>query len=194
MKKEVQSNDGRKKRQEPAKAVPEGRQAWAVLSEDDMKRPGAVLLGWLFRAANDRNMNLQELAKALDVSYGYISQLRGGVREVRGVGGQFLGKSAEFLGVPRIAVMIAAGVVTVEDFHDSPAQFAAEVDSAIQYIAKDATFGALMPADMLRASMQMKSFVVQLYQQATGRKLVDSAVDIKSVFKTVEEHRKLSAS
>jgi transcriptional regulator with XRE-family HTH domain len=169
------------------------RRVWAVLTEEERKRPGAVLLGWLFRAANDQNLNLQELAKALDVSYGYISQLRGGVREVRGVSGQFLGNCAAFLRVPRISVMIAAGVVSVEDFFDNPEQFDAEIDTALHYIAQDATFGAMMPVDLMDASKQTKMFVIQLYQQATGRKLLSSEVDLATILTTVEQHKSLLA-
>jgi transcriptional regulator with XRE-family HTH domain len=185
--------DGRKTRHQREVAAPEHRQAWAMLTPEEMSRPGAVLLGWLLRAANERDMNLQELATNLGVSYAYIGQLRSGIRQVKGAGGQFLTACATFLRVPRIAVMIAADVVGVEDFYDSPDQFAAELDAAITFIGRDETFGAFMPVDLPRASLKHKAFVVLLYQQATSKKLLNAEVDLASIFTTVEEHRSLTA-
>lgn len=185
--------DGRKTRHTRDVAAPERRQAWAMMTEEEMARPGAVLIGWLLRAANDRDMNLQELATNLGVSYAYIGQLRSGIRQVKSAGGHFLTACAQFLGVPRIAVMIAADVVTVEDFYDSPTQLVMELYAALDYIRKDHTFGAFMPVDMHDMSVQHKAFVVLLYQQATGKKLLNAEVDLASIFTTVEEHRSLAA-
>jgi hypothetical protein len=189
----IHLTDGRTTRHERTVTPPERRQAWAMLTDEEMQRPGAVLLGWLLRAANDRDMNLQELATNLGVSYAYIGQLRSGIRQVKSAGSQFLTACAAFLRVPRIAVLISADVVSVEDFYDSPDQFEAELDAALAFIAQDDTFGAFMPVDLPRASAKTKAFVVLLYQQATGRKLMRSEVDLASIFTTVEEHRGLRA-
>jgi hypothetical protein len=185
--------DGRTTRHTRTVNAPERRQAWAMLTEEELARPGAVLMGWLLRAANDRDMNLQELATNLGVSYAYIGQLRSGARQVKSAGGAFITACAAFLQVPRIAALIAADIVSVEDFYDSPDRFGAELKAALDFIRRDETFGAFMPVDLHTSSVRHRAFIVLLYQQATGRKLLNAEVDLASIFTTVEEHRNLAA-
>jgi hypothetical protein len=46
-------------------------------SEEELDRPGGLLLAALIKCANDRRLLFKDMAKELGVTYGYINQLSG---------------------------------------------------------------------------------------------------------------------
>lgn len=80
------------------------------------REPGGALMGWMFDEARLRGMSLNEMAAALGVTYGYINQLRNGIRKTKDIAHDFCVACARYLGVPTIAVKVVAGVVRMSDF------------------------------------------------------------------------------
>lgn len=149
------------------------RTAWAGLNKAEIARPGSTLLAWLLRQANDRGQQLQEMAADLGVTYGYIAQLRGGLREVRHISPAFIGSCARYLSVPPVAIKVAAGIIGIEDFLVPGGSEEQQFDAALRHIQADPLLGPMMPPQMLQSDMRMKRFVVACYQEATG---VDFAI------------------
>lgn len=57
--------------------------------------PGGPLMGWLCNEAVRRSHDMQAMAKALEVTYGYISQLRNGLRSTESISQEFAASCAK---------------------------------------------------------------------------------------------------
>lgn len=163
---------------QPSSEKPQKRQPWAGgLSDEELKRPGGVLLAMLIAHANECGDQLADMAKKLSVSYGYIAQLRGGGRRPEHISDEVANACAAYLGVPRLTVLLAAGRVKPEDVLEDVPEMLMMLPAAIRYIQQHPNFGPLMPADILTASNDLKLFVVTLFEAATGRSLLPGRRD-----------------
>lgn len=165
------------------------RTAWGGLRKEEIVRPGSTLLAWLLREANDRGQQLQEMAADLSVTYGYIAQLRGGLREVRHISAEFVISCARYLRVPPIAVKVAAGIVSIEDFLMPGESEEQQLDTALRHIQTDPFLGAMLPAKALQLDVEIKRFLVLCYQEATG---VDFALGQRVLPKILMQLQKAS--
>ena len=158
----------------------EKRIGWiAGMEKEELDRPGAALLAMLLAAATHRQMQLQELATALGVTYPYIAQLRSGYRQVVNVSEEFLTKAAEFLQVPRMSVLLAAGRVRIQDFY--PTDVMVKVEPALRFIQSDGEIGGSMPPSVFAAAPELQLFIVDLYQKATHRNLLGQPVSYQEL-------------
>jgi len=112
------------------------------------------------------------MAASLNVTYGYVSQLRNGVKKTTSISDEFTTACAKYLNVPRLQVMLAAGKVKPEDLYEDPYEAARNVPRAIDAIAKDHKYGAMMPPELRHASYKLQFFVVMLFEAARGVKLI----------------------
>lgn len=150
-------------------------------SEEELSRPGGLLLAALIQCANDRRLQLKNMAKELGVTYGYISQLRNGTRLVRQVADEFAIACANFLNVPRMTVLMFAGKVTPADVFESDALMASEISRGMGFICDDMHWGHLVTPELRRANASTQFGVVRLYEAATGKVLMDKALDYQSL-------------
>ena len=74
------------------------------------------LLSWLISEAQQQGLQPRQLAGRLGVGYGYIAQLRLGIRRSENISDDFSAVCARFLGVPTIIVKLLSGRIKVEDF------------------------------------------------------------------------------
>ena len=161
------------------------RQGWTGgLSDGEVKLPGSRLLSLLFQEANDRGMQLQELASSLGCTYGYIAHLRTGIRDVPNVSDEFVAACARYLRLPKLAVMAAAGKLSIEDLYE-PGSLEKSVDAALRLMQSDPHWGGLVPTELFQGSLEMKALVVRLYEKAESRQLLPdeiSAGEIEGFF------------
>jgi hypothetical protein len=158
------------------------RNPWSGNLDDiELSRPGGPLLAALIRCANERRLQLNEMAQELGIHYSYINQLRNGMRQVRQVSEEFTIACARFLGVPRMSVMILAGKVTTSDFFESEDMMAAEISNAIGFICNDISWGHLITPELRRSDVVSQFAVVKLYEGATGKVLLNKALDCESM-------------
>lgn len=148
------------------------RLAWSGLTAEELKRPGGTLLALLVKEANRRGLQMKEMAEELGVTYGYIAQLRGGIREVRHISEEFVHACARFLGVAPIAVKIAAGKITARDFLQPDEDCDSRIDNALAHIQADPLLGGWMPPNVFQLDRKTKQFVILCYQQATGMEII----------------------
>lgn len=130
-----------------------------------------VLITWLTQAATERGVTLQQLAADLDVTYGYLAQLRTGLRSLANVSDTFVQAVAQWLGVPRIAVLAACGRLKLSDFLEQR-NLDDALDAAYAFIERDRVWGAVMPASAHRLDQSGRLFVVRLFEAATGTVLI----------------------
>jgi hypothetical protein len=162
------------------------------LDKDELSRPGGILLAMLLARANELGHQLQEMAACLNVTYGYISQLRNGFRKTIHISDEFTTACALYLNVPRMQVMLAAGKVKPEDVYDNPYEVALSVPKAIEAIAKDTKYGAMMPPELRNASFELQFFVVTLFEAAREVTLIpgkQSAAAMARHIATLERER-----
>ena len=150
------------------------------LSNAEISRPGGLLLAALIRCTNERGMQLNELAKELHVTYGYINQLRNGIRAVSQISDDFALACSRFLGIPRLSVLMLAGRITPEDLFEPDDKLDKRVSKAIGFICEDTAWGHLITAELRNTSDHSQFAIVKLYEAATGKVLMDRTLQLES--------------
>lgn len=95
---------------------------------------GGPLIGWLYDEARRRGLDLQEMAMELGVTYGYISQLRSGIRRTSTISHDFARSCADFLGTVTLTVMFLAGSLTLKDLTVQAESEEQQLDRALRTI------------------------------------------------------------
>lgn len=183
---------GRKKgeaAEEPAKEY--HRVPWSGnLDEAELARPGGLLIAALIRCANERRQQLNDMSRELGVTYGYINQLRTGLRQTNQISDDFALGCARYLGVPRLTVLMLAGRITPEDAFESDELVASEIPRAMAYLCDDPEWGPMVPPEVRQGSSRTHFLVIRMYEEITGKKLLPERLNIKTL---AEEIRKLHA-
>ncbi len=179
--------DGRKLRTKRTVSPHKQKTQFLAMSEEDLHRPGATLISWFFAKANAEGHSLSQLAEHLGVTYSYISQLRGGTRQTPHISEMLSTAAATYLGVPRIAVLFAAGIVQLEDYYDDLATLKTRVNAAITAMRSDPQWGPLVPADISGQSYEYKRLLVLLYERATQQTLLPDATDLDDLVQQMQQ-------
>jgi len=136
--------------------------------------PGGLLLLALLRRANELGHQLHEMSTQVGITYGYIAQLRNGLRKVVHISPQFAAACARYLGVPVIAVKLMAGQVSVTDFVFPARPLGESLDAALKRIEADALVGSMMPSSVYALDDATKAFIIACYEQATTEEVLPS--------------------
>jgi transcriptional regulator with XRE-family HTH domain len=156
---------------------------------DELKRPGGALLAMLSGRARQLGHTRGELAKHLNVTYGYIAQLASGHRRSEHISDDFANACAAYLGLPKVTVLMAAGALKAEDLFERPDEIASALPDAIEYVLKHPTWGPLAPPEVQAkdASAPLQFFVVRLFEAATGHKLIPGEHSIENIARSLKE-------
>lgn len=160
---------------------------WHGFSAEDLERSGAALLVWLTRIAVSRGHKMTEVASALGVTYGYLIQLKKGIRETPRISSEVIEAAAEYLVCPPILVKLAAGQIALKDFYSPRDRMADDIDAAIAHIAADPDYSFLLPPRVDSLSQDVKASLVMLYQDATGRDLLFRKISWTRILDSVRQ-------
>jgi len=132
------------------------------------------LIDWLYRTAAARGQTKAEMSQQIGVTFGYVRQLATGVRLVEQVSGDFCRACANYLDIPPVAVMLAAGRITLQDFLMPEVERAPgwQLTAGLERIAADPLVGCLMPQEVWDAPDPVKQLLVALYEDATKQELM----------------------
>jgi transcriptional regulator with XRE-family HTH domain len=170
-------------RQAALQQSPRAARASAPATRDPGKEPTAVarrrtvsavrvedppLVRALLKEANRRGQQQQEMAETLGCTYGYISQLRGGLRKTEHIGQDFAERAADYLGVPPAVVKLLAGRVTARDFVWPQRSAEEQLAECMDVLRDDPIVGAYVPPELAEAAPAVQQFVWQLYTECTG--------------------------
>lgn len=158
----------KKKGDERAQARKQGHETTQQRVERLYDSDGGPLLAWLIDEARCRGMSMNELAAELGVTYGYINQLRSGIRQVSCIGQDFADLSARFLGVPAIVVKLLAGRIRMSDFAWPQEGEEMLVERAYRQLKADRTASQHLPANDAVLSLEAKRALVMLYGETSG--------------------------
>jgi hypothetical protein len=166
-----------------------------TIVEEELVRNGGALLAMLSGRAQELEHNRSEMSTHLGVTYGYIAQLTSGHRKCEHISMEFADACTKYLGVPKMTVLMAAGVVKPEDTFERPDDLGTALPLALQFVSRDPVFGPLMPAELFSdsANPALQFFVIRLYEAATKRKFIPgehSVHDIAKSLQAIERRRK----
>lgn len=131
--------------------------------------PGGPLIGWLFDECRQRGQEYQEMAADLGVTYGYINQLRSGLRQTRHISDDFAVRCARYLGVPPVVVKMVAGRLPMSDFVCPRQSEETFLERAVAQMVEDPVVRAAMPNDLQTVPLAAKRALVSLYAEISGR-------------------------
>lgn len=127
------------------------------------------LISLLHCEAHRRGQTQIELAAELNVTFGYIHQLRNGIRQTAKISGTLVGACSRYLSLPPIAVKLLAGALPMSDFL-FPAQSEEEVlDQALDVMKADPRLQLLLPVNLTGLSLDAKRALVLLYSELTDK-------------------------
>ena len=156
------SCDVRAQQTEGAKVVGV-RTAWKLPAPQD-----PPLIRLLFKEALRRQHRLVDMAHALGVTYGYISQLRSGHRQTDNISQVFAEACARYLEVPTALVKLLAGRISMRDFIWPSRSRRKDVQDGLQSLRDDPAVASWIPDALFSADEQVQDFVWQLYQESAG--------------------------
>ena len=151
------------------------------ISDEEMARPGALLMAALTHRANERGLRLNEMACELGVTYGYINQLRSGLRSIKSISGDFVLACAIYLSVPRQTILMMAGKILPSDMFEGEETMACQITNAISFMVHDADWGPLVTLELRKSSLDSQYCLVRLYEKATKKILMDKHLNSKSL-------------
>ena len=129
---------------------------------------GGPLLGWLIDEAQLRGHLLNEMASALGVTYGYINQLRNGIRKVSHISNEFARSCANYLGVPTVVVKLVSGSISLSDFAWPAVDEDMVVERAFQRMLSDPNVRPSLPRNAHKLPIPAKRAMVMMYADITG--------------------------
>lgn len=142
------------------------------VNEHERTRPGGLLMAALIECAAERGQTQNELSECLGRHYSYLTQLRTGHRSVCNVGDDFSQACAEYLGIPRVEVLIMAGQLGPADFFQPGDAYERALTRAMNFICDDHRYGHLITNELRNAGHDTQYAIVRLYESATGTVLL----------------------
>ncbi len=186
---------GRKSRPKGRTRSETQRIGWSKgLSEEEIARPGSTLLSMLMQHASENGHQLQEMARELDVTSGYIHQLRKGTRQTGQISGKFATDCSYYLGVPRMTVLLASSQVKAEDVFENPHEMIAALPAALRFIQSNPKFGPLMPPEVFGLSPLLQLLIVSLFEAAENRVLLPGRQSMEEMATNIQEYAQKRAS
>lgn len=128
---------------------------------------GGPLIGWLLDEARRREHGLSAMSRELGVTYGYISQLRSGLRSTERLSQEMAESCAQYLGVPTIAVKVICGQISIRDFVAPQDSEERCIDRAIARMMDDPHVRKTIPVDLAALSPEGKKAVAILFAETT---------------------------
>ncbi|OOG58059.1 helix-turn-helix transcriptional regulator [Polaromonas sp. C04] len=132
--------------------------------------PGGPLMGWVFDEAQSRGHDVKEVAQALGVTYGYINQLRNGVRNTADISQDFAEACARYLGsIPTVVIKLLAGNIRLSDFLYRQETEEEAIDRSLRQMLEDPKMRAVLPAaaDLASWTVEAKRAIVLMYAEVS---------------------------
>lgn len=145
---------------------------WNPLEFEEIFRPGGTLMAWLLHEAFMLGHSIEVLALELGTDAQYLTDLCAGTKQTADISNEFAAASAKYLGVPPILTKVASGQVKAADFLCPAVNDQENLAIALRKIQLDPINGALLPEEVFSATDAVQHFIIQRYQEATGRQVL----------------------
>ena len=135
----------------------------------------------IYAEADRRGLSLQVVAEMLGMSRPYLFRLRHYPPSCKTLSRNYIDQIAVFLGIPVIAVMVAAGQLRAEDLSIRDGESRQEVDRAIEYMKGDPLWSAMLTGTE-RLNDGLKLLIVRCYEREEGKKILSDQAGRSSLF------------
>jgi transcriptional regulator with XRE-family HTH domain len=115
-------------------------------------------------------VNWSDVARRLGITGGHLSLLRSGARDIRKIGPELIAAIALYTGLSSVQVMYLARQIGPEDFGELSED--EQVGRAVTFILADRPMCTDAARELHRSSLAVKRSFIQLYEAATGYKLL----------------------
>ena len=132
------------------------------------KSAGGPVIGWLLDEAHKRGDTLNKMAAEIGVTYGYINQLRTGIRSTEHLSQPALEGMARYLGICTVVVKLLAGRIKLSDFAFRAETEEAAVDRAFRAMKEDPKIRQLVTVDLESLSFDAKKAMVLMYGEVSS--------------------------
>lgn len=129
--------------------------------------PGGPLMGWLFDEAQARGHSHQELARHLNVTVGYLYQLRNSMRQASNISQDFARACAVYLSVPTVVVLLVSGQIRMADFAWPNVPEEELVERAFRRLANDPVVRILLPQKLDILNFEARRALVLLHSEVS---------------------------
>ena len=127
------------------------------------------LLRSLIAEANRRGDTIEQLARALGVSYGRLAQWRRNESAIAGAQVSVHESAARYLGVPTVIILVLAGVVTLGQFvWPQRGGVSERVGRELARLRRDPLLGPFVPAELGSSAPEVQLFVAFLFHELGG--------------------------
>jgi transcriptional regulator with XRE-family HTH domain len=157
------------------KAAKAAKAAKATKSETKAERVtrlysalGGPLIGLLFDECRLRRQEFREMAECCGVTYGYINQLRNGLRPIEQISQEFAENCAAYLNLPTIVVKLLAGSIRMSDFLHKNETEEEVLDRALRQMMGDTKVRCALPAEPKLLPIEAKRAVVLMYSEVSS--------------------------
>lgn len=140
------------------------------------KTKSAPLFAALLNRARQLGHPLGDLCCRLDITYPYFIQLRDGRRQLT-LESEFLKVSRAYLGIPRLTVLVLAGLIVESDFEVEPNEVLSTLPRAFNFLSEDPKWGHLMDAKVFEVPYEVRYLIVRLYEEATGNRILPEKIE-----------------
>lgn len=130
---------------------------------------GGPLIGWLFDEARRRRHDYKAMSKELGVTYGYINQLRTGLRNPAQISQNMVEACARYVGVPPVVIKLISGSLRMSDFATRYESKEALVERQLQQMQDDPHVRKLLPHNLSQLPVEAKEAIVLMYAEVSGR-------------------------
>lgn len=131
----------------------------------------APLFSALLAQAKRLNHTHSEMCVHLGTSYSYFGQFRRGTRQLT-LASEFLGKSALYLGLPRMTVLGLARLITDVDLVEKPQEVVSRLPKAFETVISDPKWQHLVNEAVRNSPFEVRYFIVRLYEEASNTQLL----------------------
>ena len=132
------------------------------------KSAGGPVIGWLLDEAHKRGDTLNKMAAEIGVTYGYINQLRTGIRSTEHLSQPVLEGMARYLGICTVVIKLLAGRIKLSDFAFRAETEEAAVDRAFRAMKDDPKIRQLVTVDLESLSFDAKKALVLMYGEVSN--------------------------
>lgn len=132
------------------------------------KTPGGPVMGWLLDEARRRNSSLSEMAAELGVTYGYINQLRTGLRSTENLSQALCDAISRYVGTCTVVVKLLANQIKLSDFLFRVETEEAAVDRAFRAMKEDLKIRQIISVDLESLSFEAKKALVLMYGEVSS--------------------------
>lgn len=134
--------------------------------------------------AHQLGYSVEEMCAALNYSYSYFNQIRGGRRFLKATSKDFTKACAKFLGVPHLTVLMMADIVSLNDFYTKSQDVTKQLPEVIKQVIKDPEWSGLADSEVLASPLKTKYFIVKLYEKGQERVFFQLTLHQKKSFIT----------